>query len=346
MLEIGSEFCNADPVGRAKKFFISGRTALDYIIRDILNEYDIKSALLPSYCCHTMIEPFLKNGIKVRFYDVYFDECTGLSADIPEPYENEIFYFMRYFGYKKIHGVCAEQIRKNWDFIIEDKTHSWLLPEKESISDYSFASYRKWFGVSGIALAEKMSGNFSAPLTYKNNACYCELREKAANLKKEFISGNPVDKNEFLHKFNEAENMLEKDYEDYAPTIQAFNQLLSIDTDALKEKRRANASVLLERLNKTDGIRLLFNDIETNDVPLFVPVLLQTERNDLRRFLTENKIYCPVHWPLSFLHEGISERAKTIYGQELSLVCDQRYSEEDMLKIAVKIKEFITRTKQ
>ena len=65
MLEIGSEFCNADPVGRAKKFFISGRTALDYIIRDILNKYDIKSALLPSYCCHTMIEPFLKTQIAI-----------------------------------------------------------------------------------------------------------------------------------------------------------------------------------------------------------------------------------------------------------------------------------------
>ena len=62
-MEIGSEFWkyNKKYISENEELFLSGRTALDAIIKDILSEYRIESALLPSYCCHTMIEPFIRN---------------------------------------------------------------------------------------------------------------------------------------------------------------------------------------------------------------------------------------------------------------------------------------------
>ena len=64
--EIGSEFWkeNKKYLNENERLFLSGRTALDAIIKDSKKEHIIKSALLPSYCCHTMIEPFLRNDIK------------------------------------------------------------------------------------------------------------------------------------------------------------------------------------------------------------------------------------------------------------------------------------------
>ena len=99
-MEMGSEFWEASDTGK-KKYLLSGRTALEYIIRDILEEHYVTSVLMPSYCCHTMVEPFVRHGIKVRFYDIYFDRSRGLCADLPEGREasqdDGIFYYHIFF---------------------------------------------------------------------------------------------------------------------------------------------------------------------------------------------------------------------------------------------------------
>ena len=70
------------------------------------------------------------------------------------------------------------------------------------------------------------------------------------------------------------------------------------------------------------------------DCPLFVPVLLEN-RDKVRKHLTENKIYCPVHWPKP---EGADSN---IYDMELSLICDQRYGVNDMERIVSVLSEVI-----
>ena len=65
------------------------------------------------------------------------------------------------------------------------------------------------------------------------------------------------------------------------------------------------------------------------------------KRDALRSYLLSRDIYCPVHWPLSEQHVGLSERAKEIYAEELSLVCDQRYKDEDMERTVQEIQKFM-----
>ena len=59
----------------------------------------------------------------------------------------------------------------------------------------------------------------------------------------------------------------------------------------------------------------------------------------MRKILIEQKIYCPVHWPLSNLH-NMEERTLSMIDCELSLVCDQRYTEKDMERIIEAINLF------
>ena len=338
--EIGSEFWEAAPIKNDKKFFLSGRTALDYIIRDILSDYSMTSVLLPSYCCDTMIEPFCKNGMNVRFYDVYFDDHVGLCVDIPEPQPHEIFYYMKYFGYQDIQGYDDEYIKKEWELVIEDRTHSWLSDTTPCLFDYSFASYRKWTGFSGIAVAEKNGTSFRVDCNQVTNEKYCQLRKRAASLKMKYMSGETVDKKEFLDLFNEAEELLEKDYVGYAPSVEAFSDFLSLDVNALKQARVRNAEALMNGLKDIPQIHLMFDELNSKDVPLFVPILVEKDRDALRKCLIEHDIYCPVHWPLSEYHKELNQRSKTVYQQELSLICDQRYTVEDMKKIISVIAEF------
>ena len=339
MKEIGSEFWSV-PSGN-KAYLLSGRTALEYIIRDILRTLGTLKVCLPSYCCHTMIEPFVRHGFDIRFYDVYFEDKHGLCADIPKLCKDEIFYHMSYFGFGQLQGRHLDKIREQCALIIDDRTHS-FLSKSDIDADYTYTSFRKWAGFYGIAEATKSFGTFSLPIE-KSGVAYTEKRREAMELKARYMAGEPVEKNEFLTLYGVAEDMLESDYVGYRPTEQAMTQLLSADFASIKQRRKQNAAVLLTGLQNVPGVRLLFPEQLQTDVPLFVPILVEGNRDALRKYLIEHLVYCPVHWPISDFHKGIGERAEKIYRKELSLLCDQRYQKEDMERIVWLIKRFVSK---
>lgn len=338
--EIGSEFWKEVPASGQKMFFLSGRTALEFIIRDILEGQNISSALLPSYCCHTMIEPFVRHGIQVRFYDVYFDKVRGLCADIPDFQDNEVFYYMTYFGFRRISGIDPTVIRKRYPIIINDSTHSWLSGESALNADYSFTSFRKWSGFSGIAAAQKHHGGFRIQPGEVCSERYVSLREQAFALKQKYLCAGEGDKSTFLGMFSEAESLLETEYIGFRPSYRAVDDFLSTDWSEIKSRRRANARCLIDGLRKCEGIDLVYDQLEDEDTPLFVPILVKKDRDQLCKHLIDQQIYCPVHWPLSDLHRGIRGRALEIYHQELSLLCDQRYDVDDMNRIVQQIANY------
>ncbi len=333
MTEIGSEFWGIPSVDSSKKYLLSGRTALEYIIRDIKKQRRIDAVLLPSYCCHSMIEPFLRHEISVRFYEVFYDRDKGLCARLPEKKKNEIFYYMTYFGFSEINGIDIGAIRANYDIIIEDKTHSYLSGQDDIGSDYAYSSLRKWAGFYGLAEAQKREGEFLIePVAVGTD--YSSIRKEAMLCKKSYIENPAGDKSHFLDLFNSAEELLEKDYVGYAPTAESIEQFLTADIKLIKAKRRANADVLIERLKSVSGCELIFKSRKHSDTPLFVPIIVDKNRDALRRYLIDNQIYCPVHWPFSEMHGEFSEETNYLYSNELSLVCDQRYSEDDMNRTA------------
>ncbi len=343
MREIGSEFWSIDKKKAEEQLFLSGRTALEFIIRDIISTCKVMSVLLPSWCCHTMIEPFVRHGISVRFYDVYFEKEKGLCVHIPAPLKNEIFYYMTYFGSSALHGMDEQYVRKNWAWVISDDTHSWLGEKGHDklAPDYSYISYRKWTGVYGVALARKTNGSFCIAADKKTSEKYTETRKNAARLKQNYMNGENVEKECFLRLYAEAEEMLEQDYVSYEPSVMAIEQLLNLDKQRMSAKRCENAVVLIDELSDMREISIVFRDLAAGDVPLFVPILVdEADRNELRKFLIDRNVYCPVHWSLSDYHNGISRQAEEIYYRELSLLCDQRYHAEDMKRIADLIREF------
>ena len=85
---------------------------------------------------------------------------------------------------------------------------------------------------------------------------------------------------------------------------------------------------------------LIFREMKDTDCPMFVPIFVPDgKRDELRRYLIRNEIYCPVHWPVSEYHV-LDEKTKEIYDNELSLVCDQRYNEKDMKRMIDTIRVF------
>ena len=154
-------------------------------------------------------------------------------------------------------------------------------------------------------------------------------------MKKAYISGEKRSKG-FLGIFEEAEYILEK-----AGAIEADDRDVQlarrIDNRIIKYKRRENADVL--RAAFPDW--LIFPLMMINDCPMFVPVLIPNgKRDELRNYLINKSIYCPVHWPISEYHR-LTEEERFIYDNEMSIVCDQRYTPDDMNRIVETIKQFM-----
>lgn len=320
--EIGSEFWNV-PAGQPNglfgadtKWFLSGRSAL----KAILSQAKIRKAALPSWCCDSMIKPFLEAGIEVSFYPVYVE--NGLVQDLSDVDADGIL-IMDYFGY------TGQANLSGYDgTVIRDVTHS-LLSKTYDDARYYFGSLRKWAGfwTGGYG----WGFDFDTPTA---DSGYISQRREAMEEKSQYIGGKTEDKG-YLERFAQAEDFLET-----APIMAADDRDIALakalDTAFIKKRRRENAKRLLEAFSNI----AVFPQIGEQDCPMFVPILVPDgQRDALRRYLIQNEIYCPVHWPVSEYHR-LDERSGALYTQELSLVCDQRYTPQDMDRIINAIKEF------
>lgn len=342
--EIGSDFWAADQILNHKTlaeneytFMLTGRTALDFIIRDIKENAECGIVYMPSYCCHTMIQPFIDNGIDVKFYDIGFAEEKYIyEIDFEATFD--VVLILQYFGY------CNEEVEQiikklyeSGKTIIEDATHSWFSDRPfSSYSDYVFTSLRKWTGLPAGAVAIKNRDIFKVSLPSNTNDRYLALRQNAAQLKKKYINNGLGEKELFLNIFNQAEELLENDYRNYYLPKELENIIQRLDIDKIKQKRRNNAEYIINAINDLKDIKTV--SMAEGDVPLFVPIILpEGTRNELQQYLIKNDVFCPIHWPLSVLHKT---KNKTLYENSLSLVCDQRYNTHEMEKMINLIRKF------
>jgi len=342
--EIGSEFWEADlgkdckPISEnTYQYLLSGRTALDFIIKDIKVSKEFKTVYLPTYCCHTMIQPFLDNGVTVGFYDVNYSNGR-YTYEIDFETQCDAILIMQYFGYcNETVGQIIKQLQDSGKIIIEDATHSWFSDSPYSnSSDYVLSSFRKWTGLPCGAIAIKRNYSFSTLIPIKTNHRYILMRQQAAKLKKQYVEEDAGQKEAFLKLFNLAEELLESDYQSYNIPKEYQDVILRLDGEQIRQKRQANAKHLIEGLMNYKGIECIART--DKDVPLFVPIIVRSgKRKELRKYLINKDVYCPIHWPLSVLHEI---KDKYLYENSLSLVCDQRYTIADMDRIIALINEF------
>ncbi len=334
MKEIGSEFWNIPISNKAKTFilpnsmrwFLSGRGALEHIIADIKAVFGATSVAMPSWCCDSMIVPFLKNGITVRFY------TFNNAENIPEC---DILFSMEHFGYMRQQRTIDFQ-----GIVIHDITHSMFSGNtgmkkiKNAKTEYLFGSLRKWAGFKTGGFVVKLNDNFVLDVPTLANDAYVTLRTQAMLEKEKYILGKTDSKN-YMKLFSKAEEMLDFDASGVAAEEDVF-KAITLDVELIRKRRKENAEQLLTVVSDI----AIYPEIRENDCPFFVPIRLKKEmRNELRKHLIEHNVFCPVHWPLTKYH-AITDKQRQIYDEELSLVCDQRYTTDDMDYICELISDF------
>lgn len=348
MREIGSEFWletmpETDKLGNGNEYkdvfafgndhvrLLSGRTAIDFVLNDI--PQPVATVYVPSYCCQSMLQPFLDRDIQLCFYDVVISS-SGLEYVVDHDRDIDIFFASSYFGFHTT--VMDDHIvafRNRGVVAIEDITHRLLSDQSHCKgANYLIASLRKWFPIPSGGLAVKMDGCFE---THRLKAAPDKLiRDKVRAMMKKAnyimdLEGrsDSSHKNEFLELYRHFNEDLSLNYEDHKMDDFSEGLLHTMNIEDVQKRRRSNAEYIYEYLNGLEHIRPLIPQPDfNNDCPLFVPVMIKAEyRDGLRDYLSENSVFCPVHWPIPE-SVAINSRNVVFYEEELSLVCDQRYS--------------------
>jgi dTDP-4-amino-4,6-dideoxygalactose transaminase len=311
----------------------SGRGAISLLLRNC--EIKTKTVLMPVYTCNSVILPFIEEGYKCYFYDINLDFTPSLE-DFDIYMDIGIFLHMGYFGFPTNNNIkhIVKYFKKKSALVVEDITHTLFSDyNRFEENDYYVASIRKWVGLpsGGFIVGTKRT----IENTLKYNESFADKRREALLKKASYINGGCESlKDEYLELFSEGEQILDNDLTPYQLDNLSSVILNNLDVSRLKEKRRANFEVLLKGLKDINNLVPIFNEVSENICPFFYPIYIKKERNEFRRKLIEEEIYCPIHWPVpDIIKSNVLKESNQIYNMILSIPCDQRYEKKHMEKV-------------
>lgn len=311
----------------------SGRGAISLFLQQVTPHN--KSVLLPAYICDSVILPFIEQGYTCHFYDV--DERLSPIIDNIELYKNVgVFLHMGYYGFQTNFNLLSvlQYFQKQSTLIIEDVTHTLFSHfDRYEENDFYVGSIRKWFGVPSGGFLASAKNKVKRPVS--TNDRFSVLRAAALTTKGKYMKTSDESlKSLFLSQFSDAEILLDKDINPYCIDSFSIKLINSLDVDELISRRRENFNALFEGLESIGYLETPFKHLTINECPLFYPVIVKANRNDLRKKLIDERIYCPIHWPIP---EQIKETnlcsTLEIYNSILSIPCDQRYGIAEMERI-------------
>lgn len=316
------------PVMEDDCFTFSGRNAIAIAIRDILNRHKIDTVFVPSYCCVSMLQEFIDRGLRIEFYNVGY-EGGRFTYQTPQCGNHSLVLIMSYFGLDtSVAHKVIKKVQATGAIVIEDITHSLLHKDAVSeSSDYVVASLRKWFPIPTGGWVGKKGSQISEKPEIESNHAVIE-KIAAMHEKYYYLTGKIKSKENFLLKHATFENDLIHVDRLLKIDDTSLGILKGIDVNEVINQRRSNTKMLIDGLEDLETIiSIPYVDLSV-DVPLFLPIFMEKEKRDsLRKYLIDRGIYCPVHWPeIMGAPVGVREN-------ELSLICDQRYSNGDMSAI-------------
>lgn len=325
---IGGEFKIALPGIKTtavenRKFFSSGRGAFAAILRKIISQNNTihkwGGVILPDYLCSSITQVCIDEKMPYQFYHIKENLVPDEKDLFSKLEDSSVVLLISYFGMIDIKDV-ADKIKKqnpNVVIILDDVQNYYSQYSESTFWDYRFNSFRKWFAVPDGAEVFCKSGDIDFPKEKNTFAQY----KFSGNMLKNFSDW--VDDYVCLDLIEKGEEILDKEYNCECSKISSC-MITQISFEEIKEKRKENAAYLHTELEKL-GIKHIYH---SECVPLFVPIFLKN-KSEVRKEMFKNNIFTPVHWPYESENlNGFIENQ--LYETELSLICDQRYSLNDM----------------
>lgn len=256
------------------------------------------------------------------------------NRQIVDLYTNKtVLFLINYFGITNLNPLIIE-LRDEIPgiCIILDNVQALFEMKKPQKVNYSFTSLRKWLPVPDGAIVRTNEIGMESP---KEKNIFSQWKFAGALLKN-YRYFSEVEDEIYLELFNRGEIFLGKSYS-YKCSDISLSILNTLNYDHIKKIRLDNAEFLVNSLKHIDLSILPCQTklINSEMVPMFVPIC-SNKREQIKEKLSNNNIFCPIHWP-----PPPAELVNSIYEKELSLVVDQRYSIQDMDLVVSIIKSCI-----
>lgn len=316
----------------------TARSATSFVLDNIENRNGGKIAVIPSFTCHTVIEPFLAKGYEVHTYHI--DRELHVDANdilgVIKSTGASVFLFHKYFGWNTIANLenIVPELKRLGVVTIEDCTQNLYSAFNRADADYFVGSIRKWCGVPDGGFAVCKEGHFENKP--KNVDIELETAKMEASiLKYKCLFEGKGDKQTFLKRYREAEDILNCQNKYYSISNLSTIIQSNLDFTSLIKKRRENFKVLVDCIESIDDkgkVKLIFKRLNENEVPLYCPILCE-ERGKVQSFLAQNNIYAPVIWHKAECCPIVDEDADYVYDKILCIPVDQRYDSDDMRRI-------------
>ena len=351
-MEIGG-FFPYGPVGSAENGYVehtcpdagdtahlmSGRCAIYYCLRDLMQTDQKRVAYLPSYDCETVLGCFVKAGYEIHYYD--FDKHLTPQFDEALIPEISLLLICGYYGYPTYDADFVKKCRQNGVTVMIDTTHTAFSPVPACLdADYIAVSLRKWMGVASGGLAIKRQGRFGVqplPIDEEQFA----LRDKALRTRQNYErTGSEPDHQESTDAFWQAEFMLRRIFDMQAGDSASLETIRHYPFRDAIRRRQENYRYLLEHLPEIPGVRPVFPDLPDTVCPMFFAFFAE-DREPLLQHLADCDIPPKVYWPVPpFVKAEDYPGAQYIYSHILSVSCDERFTVSDMQKISDAFAQF------
>lgn len=280
-------------------------------------------ALLPSYLCPSLLIPFEKLKIRVRFYKVNPDLRINTSDLLGKTDKNtRAVLFINYFGSipDRKEQDALNVLKRNGLIPIEDMVQN-LFSEK-IIGNYAFNSLRKFFPVDGsVIIADNPINPANGSVFNK----YFWFKSKGQFLRYLHIIYGARTTRKFLKSFEIAEEHYH--VEEQCGFNPYFRYLLSkLDFTGIIQTRMNNFNLLFDKFRNIS----LYQNPEVRTATVGFPVILK-ERDRIRQKLKAKNIYCPVHWKLpGHVDRNDFPESHELAGNIMTIPVNQRIGNPEM----------------
>lgn len=299
-----------------------GRSSLRIILRSLPSK---ARYFLPDFLCDTILKIFEKEGRQFDFYHINKNLSIDKSS-LKRLGRRGIFYVIDYFGQR---DALLSKLVDNDMSIIEDCV---FLPAVENVYGakrwVGFNSFRK-ISCIGDGSMIKSTMKLEEALIGAGEAPFSKWKYLAKNIKYDYLHKSLFSEKKYLAISDKAKKLINSQKRIYSPSGKSLADIFDFYGDITTEnnKRRKNYLALKRLLrSKLFNIRAPF----LSYCPLFVK-----DRDKLREYLFQKKVFLPVHWPNAY------QLKNSLYDNLISIPLDSRYDEKDMRMVGNLINGFV-----
>ncbi len=328
-MEFGSDFHRIEyPVGKGLPYgifnrYVSGRQPL----LDLIQAYGYNRIWIPTYYCGESMLILDRTDVEVKRYRCLpIDNPDSIVNTLPLE-RNDLLLRINYFG---LHGFHKSNIYPC--DVVEDHSHDltgkWAL---NSNARWCFASIRKTLPTADGGILWSPD-NFSLPDQMPRTrevAGSMSLRYSAMEVKAEYLKNDLINKESFLKIFRDTEECFGSfSLSDWSSITSEI--IGNIDIETWFNLKKSNYSLLLEKLDFRHSKPITGNIDKSTPFSLIILFNSNIQRENARNYLIRNNVYPAILWP--DVYDKDSD-AVDFSKMMLSVHCDGRYSEKDMLKL-------------